>query len=134
MMWFSEIEDKVLNFVRYELAKKSGAKYPGLNVTSTSKDDKPDKFPTLYIHELSPIETGNDLNNVTVNAVLSTFEIQIWTDTNEPECKEIMSDAINAMKKMRFSVTMFPNVMTTNNTPFAIARFRRMIGSGDQLY
>ena len=133
-MWFAEIEDKVVNFVRYELATKRNAKYPKLNVTSASADDNPSTFPTLYIHELSPMETGQTLEGTDVNAIMSTFEIQVFTNTNEPDCKKIVSDAIGAMKQLRFSVTMFPNVLTKNNTQIAIARFRRVIGCNDVLY
>ena len=128
--WFAEIEDKVFTFVQYEMKKK----HPELNCTTVVANDTPSTFPTLYIHELSPAEMGNDLDNTTINAVLSTMEIQVWTNTKETDCKKIISDAIAVMKQLRYSVSMFQNVTTLSNTQMGIARFRRVVGQGDKLY
>lgn len=130
MMWYSEIESKIFTLVEYEMKKK----YPDLNCTTVSKDDNPAQFPTLYLHEIQPVEVGNDLDNADVNAIMETIEIQVWTNSNEYTCRNIISDAISVMKTMRFNITMLPNVQTVNNTQYAIARFRRVIGSEDELY
>ena len=128
--WYSEIENKVLTYVKAYMKEE----YPDIDVTSKAYDVYPTEFPALYLHELSPVETGQDLDNTTVNAVLSTIEIQVFTDGTETDCRKIMTDAISLMKKLRFNVVTFPDVLTNNNIAFAVARFRRVIGSGDALY
>ena len=132
MNWFANIEESVLTQLDYMLAQRTDAPYPNLVVTSANQNQVT-AFPTLYIHELSPVEAGNDLNNQTINAVLETIEIQIWTNETEAECRQLMSSAILEMKRMRFNCTAFPNIQTDNKIAFGIARFRRMIGSGDTL-
>lgn len=132
MNWFANIEESVLTQLDYMLAQRTDAPYPSLVVTSANQNQVT-AFPTLYIHELSPVEAGNDLNNQTINAVLETIEIQIWTNETEAECRQLMSAAILEMKRMRFNCTAFPNIQTDNKIAFGIARFRRMIGSGDTL-
>ena len=126
--WFLKVLPNVFTQVEYMLAKK----YPKLNCT-TKSESTITRFPTLYLHELQPIEEGQDLVNDGVTAVLTTMEIQVWSNINETECKEILTDAILEMKRFGFSVTMFPSVQTDNKIAWGAVRFRRMIGAGDAL-
>ena len=130
--WFSEIESRVFTQISYMLTERDDAPYPDLKCTTVSQNTVVN-FPTLYLHELQPVEAGNDLDNTTVNAVLSTIEIQVWSNESEKHCKDILTAAIVEMKRLRFNVTMFPNVTTDNKIAWGVARFRRMIGAGDSL-
>lgn len=130
--WFAEIESKVFTQVSYMLAEKTEAPFPDLNCTTVSQNTVV-KFPTLYLHELQPVEAGNDLNNASINAVLSTIEIQVWSNESEKKCKDILTAAILEMKRLRYNVTLFPNVTTDSKIAWGVARFRRMIGNGDSL-
>ena len=128
-MWWNEIEDKVFTYVKTKIKKK----YSKLTCTTKGDNTSDVKMPTLYLHEMTPVETGNDLDNTTVNAVISTIEIVVYTNTTESECKAMMGEAISLMKELRFNVVTFPDVITQNNVAIAVARFRRVIGSGDKL-
>ena len=130
--WFLKVLPNVFTQVEYMLATRGDAPYPKLNCT-TKSENTVTKFPTLYLHELQPVEDGHDLVNDGVNAVLSTMEVQVWSNVNETECRAILSDAILEMKRFGFSVTMFPNVQTDNKISWGAARFRRMIGAGDTI-
>lgn len=130
--WFSEIESKVFTQLEYMLASRKDAPFPKLKCTTVSQNEIT-YFPTLYLHELQPIEEGMDLTNKTVNAVLSTIEIQVWTNTNELDCKNILTAAILEMKRLGFNVTMFPSITTDSKIRWGVARFRRMIGSCDEI-
>ena len=130
-LWFSDLESKFFTRIKYELCLKDGAPYPGLNCTATSTSDTPTKFPTLYFHELDPAEQGQDITGQTVNAVMETIEMQVFSNKSEKECKDIISAAIGVLKDMCFSVPMFPNPQTKNKISFAIARCRRLIAQGD---
>lgn len=130
--WFSQIEEAILTQLDYMLAQRQDAPFPNLVCTSANQNQLT-AFPTMYVHELEPIETGNDLENQTVNAVIETIEIQCWTNETEAECRRLMAAAIVEMKRMRFNCTAFPNIQTDNKIAFGIARFRRVIGSGDTL-
>lgn len=130
--WFAEIEAKVFTQIEYMLALKTDAPYPDLKCTTVSQNTVVN-FPTLYLHELQAVEAGHDLYNSTVNAVISTIEIQVWSNENEKKCKDILSTAIVEMKKLRYNVIMFPDVVTDRNIAWGVARFRRMVGSDDTI-
>ena len=130
--WFAEIESKVFTTISYMLSERKDAPFPKLKCTTVSQNEIT-YFPTLYLHELQPVEAGMDLTNKTVNAVLSTIEIQVWTNTKELDCKNILTAAILEMKKMGFNVTMFPSITTDSKIRWGVARFRRMIGSCDEI-
>lgn len=130
--WFAEIESRVFTQVSYMLTEKEDAPYPNMKCTTVSQNTIT-QFPTLYLHEIQPVETGNDLVNQSVNAVVFTFEIQVWDNTSEKECKDILTASILEMKRLGFSVTMFPNVTTNSKIAWGVARFRRMIGAEDTL-
>lgn len=130
--WFAEIESNVFTQVSYMLAERTDAPYPELNCTTVSQNTVV-HFPTLYLHELQPVEAGNDLVNESVNAVLSTIEIQVWSNVSENDCKDIITAAVLEMKRLGYNVTMFPSVQTDSKIAWGAARFRRMVGSCDSL-
>ena len=131
--WYAEIESTVFTIVQYNLKVKSEAEYPNLKCTTALRNELPSEFPTLYLHELSPLEQGQDLENDHINSVLHTVEIKVFSNKSEKEVKDIMTAAIAEMKKLRYSVVVFPDPTTTNNTSSGVARFRRTISDGDIL-
>jgi len=131
--WYSKIESTVISQVEYMLKARANAPYPNLNITSKNQETIPASFPTMYIHELDPIERGQDLNNVTVNAILHTMEIQVWTNEGQSKCKSILTAAITELKRMRYNIIMFPTVKTNEGIAWGVFRARRTIGAGDKL-
>lgn len=128
-MEFSQILSRVFTQVSYQLKKK----YSGLNCTTKGENLGEAKFPTLYMRELQALEIGNDLENATINAIQCTIEIQVFTKNDETKCKEIINAAVVEMKRFRFNVTAMPIVDTRDTVSTGIARFRRVVGSGDTL-
>ena len=127
--WYLQVQSKVFTQIQYMMKKK----YSKLNCTTKNENGLPAEFPTLYLHELDPIERGQDLTNETVNAVLSTIEIQVWTNTTEDDCRKIMAEAVNQMKKLQFNIIGMPFVMTSDKISHGVMRGRRMVGNGDKL-
>lgn len=128
-MEFNEILSRVFTQVSYMMKKK----YPALNYTTKGENVGNAQFPTLYMRELPAVEMANDLDNTTINAVLCTIEIQVFTKNDESACKQIINDAVLEMKRFRFNVTAMPIIETEDYISFGVARFRRMVGSGDTL-
>lgn len=132
--WYSDIESTIYTLLEYQLVDKSNAPYPKLNCTTSSRVESIDNisdFPTLYIHLLPPTETGNDLFNQDVVAIRATIELQVFSDKSESECRKIITSCIKEMKKLRFNVSLFPDPQTADKKYYAIARFNRIIASGD---
>ena len=128
-MEFSQILSRIFTQVSYMMKKK----YSTLNCTTKGENLGDAKLPTLYMRELPAIETANDLDNTTVNSILCTIEIQVFTKNDETLCKALMNDAVVEMKRFRFNVTAMPVVETQDTVSKGVARFRRMVGSGDIL-
>lgn len=131
--WFAEIESTVYTIVQYHLKTKRDAPFPNLTCTTASTSEMPSKFPTLYLHELAPLEQGQDLENTEINSILHSVEIQVFSNKSETEVRNILAAAISEMKKLRYSVTLFPDPTTINNVSSAVVRFRRAIAKGDSL-
>lgn len=132
--WYMEIESNIFTLLQYILVKKDDAPFPELNCTTSSQNESVEGvsvFPTLYVHLLPPIETGQTLYNKEITAVRATFELQVYSDKSEAECRKIMTRCIQEMKELRFNVSMFPDPQTVNKKYFAISRFTRIVASGD---
>lgn len=127
--WYMQIQSKVLTQVEYMMKKK----YPKLICTTKNENGQPAKFPTLFLHELQSIEQGQDLTNETVNAVLSTIEIQVWTNTTETDCRNIIAEAVNQMKLLQYNITGMPIVEVNDKIAWGVVRCRRMVGNADKL-
>lgn len=129
--WYSQIESSIFTYLQYMMKNKPNAPYSRLNCTTKSQSTKPSEFPTLYIHNLNPVEMAQDLENDEVNALLSTIEIQVFSNVSEKEANDIMTTAISLMKKNRWNVTMFPDPQTSDKISYAIARFRKLVTESD---
>ena len=101
--------------------------------TNSDRADTVPKFPTVYIHEMPGMETGEDLQGDTINAVWSSFQIEVTTNTKMNDAKEVMNEVVRIMKTMRFQVIATPEFQNTDSTYRRVARFRRMIADDDIL-
>lgn len=130
-MWTSDISSIVFTRVKVQFSGTIKAKYPDLYFTNSDKTQATPKFPTVYVHEVGSIEQGQDLDNTGINAVLSTFQIEVIDSKNQARANEIMGEIVRIMKGMRFSITAMPEFQNTDSTYRSVARFRRMISEND---
>lgn len=133
--WYEKIESYILTILKYELVQKLLAPYPKLTCTTSNQEESLDlvgDFPTMYVHMLPPYEVGRDLTNVTVNGINCTFELTVYSDKSEKECRQIITAGIQQMKKLHFNVETFPDPRTSDKKYIAIARLNRVIASGDR--
>lgn len=132
-MWTSDISSIVFTRIKVLFSSTIKAKYPDLYFTNSDKTQTTSKFPTVYVHEVGSIEQGQDLNNTSINAVLSTFQIDVIDSQSQARANEVMGEVVRIMKGMRFSITAMPEFQNTESDYRSVARFRRMIGAGDTL-
>lgn len=129
----SDISSIVFTMVKVHFSSTIKAKYPDLYFTNSDKTQTTSRFPTIYIHEIGSIEQGQNLNNTEINAVLSTFQVDVIDNQSQTRANEIMDEVLRIMKVMRFSIIAMPEFQNTDSDYRSIARFRRMIGAGDKL-
>jgi hypothetical protein len=106
--------------------------YPNLNITDDDKQLEKPSFPTVFVQDIGGAEQGQDIEGKSVNAVLSTIQIDVVDNEKRSNVREVMSEMIRIMKSMGYSITTTANFeRTTDNTYRMVARFRRMIGYND---
>lgn len=127
------LESQVITRIKTQFSQKMKDRYPNLKFTNSDRADTVPKFPTVYIHEMPGMETGEDLQGDTINAVWSSFQIEVTTNTKMNDAKEVMNEVVRIMKTMRFQVIATPEFQNTDSTYRRVARFRRMIADGDIL-
>lgn len=125
-----EIESIVRTQLKVRVPKLTENKYPNMSFTSEVSDKVP-SFPNVYIHEVGQSELGNTISNDEVHAVRSTIQIEVSTNTNKADARNVTNACILALKRLRYSVTMLPIYQKDNNIHRFVFRARRVIGSGD---
>lgn len=132
-MWTSDVCNIVFTRIKTHATKSLGARYPNIYFTTSDKIQAEPRFPSILVKELGSIEQGQDLNNTSINAVLSTFQIDVIDSQSQARANEVMDEVVRIMKGMRFSITAMPEFQNTDSDYRSVARFRRMIGAGDTL-
>lgn len=127
--WYSQIQSIIFTKVQYMLKKT----YPTLKCTTKSQNETPASFPTLYLHEMQPVEVGQDLTNETVNAIRSTIEIQVWTNTTDLDCRNILDSAVTEMKNLHYNISALPVIESQDRLSWGVIRCTRIIGSADEI-
>lgn len=133
MSWYMEIEETVFSYVTFKLKKKGINVFCTTEIAKTSVDSNgnPTMFPTIYLHELQSKEVGQDLTNTSVNAVLSTIEIQVFTKSKEDNQK-YCGEVAEIMKELQYNATGLPIINNMGEYYLGASRYRRVIGSADR--
>lgn len=132
-MNLENIEASVLSRLKNKFPSSMKTKYPDANFTTDDRVPDEPKFPTIYVHEMGSVEEGQDLEGLTINAVMSTIQVDVKDNKSMNNVSDVMSYVVKTMKTMRYEVVTMPEFSNTQSVHRKVARFRRMIGSGDVL-
>jgi hypothetical protein len=108
-----------------------------LKDASQTYQSSPPVFPSMFFNQIGNDGTADDLDN-TENAVNTTVEITFYDNstTKLTTCKNLMATADTKMRSMGFRRVFGPqqitNIADTTICRY-IARYNRVIGSGDTL-
>ena len=133
--WIFDIQDKIYSRLEAVCIAKLVGSYPNINVTMDNNVSAKPQFPNVYLHFLSPIEIGKDLDGQDLNAIYLTAQIEV-TVTKAQEisvANEVSQVVVDCMKEMRFSATL-PEFVNTDTEYRTVSRFSRTIGNADILY
>lgn len=138
-IWAYENETKVLGILNSYAIPKLRKKFPKMKwqqgVTITNLESRLSKptFPTNYVHELPGTEQGRTLDGQNINGVLTTFEVQTFTNTSQYDAKIMLAIVADVFKAMRFEATSMPEFKSEEKVYRSVARFRRILGANDRL-
>lgn len=133
MEWYENIFPSILTRLKVESKKALGSTFTDLEVTDEIVTPTNPSFPTILAVELPNAEQGNDLVNVDIVALMYGVQIEVTDNKKQANTKRVMNEVIKIMKSMGFSVLSMPEITYTNNVYRSVARFRRIIASGDNL-
>lgn len=137
--WAYENETKVLGILNSYAIPNLRKKFPNMKwkqgVTITNLESRLSKptFPTIYVHELPGTEKGQTLDGQNINGVLTTFEVQTFTNTSQYDAKIMLAIVADVFKNMRFEATPMPEFKSDGTVYRSVARFRRILGANDRL-
>lgn len=131
--WFYNLESKIFTILKTRITKNLKSKYPDIFCTRSGRVNSEPVFPTVYIHELPGIETGEDLDNTGINAILETLQVDVTTNQSMQDCTWVMMEVMSQLKALRFNMTAMPTYLIEDNIYRGIVRARRLIGSDDSL-
>lgn len=131
-LWFASLSGVI--FTQFKQRFKSlvtTTEYRKIKFTNTNSEIVPSHFPTIYLREADPVEDGNTLDGATINAIVETIQVEVYTNAQEKDTRTLMNKAILVMKQMRFGVATMPIYTTDHEMKHGVARFRRIIGADD---
>ena len=130
-MWTTNIQNTVLTRIKAEGNKQLKSKYPDIRFTTSSKTQTNPKFPTVYVKRMQGAERGQTLDGQSVNAILSSFQIEVADNVSDDRAQEVADVVYEIMKSMRFQVLGEPIADNTDSEYRNIARYQRLIGAND---
>lgn len=128
--WFLTLKSVLFTHFEKRVRDILNGAYKDIYFTIEDSNTEPTKFPSVLFAELTPLETGNNLENVSVNAVWETIQVTVYSNQRS-DVKKIMDACVVAMKALRFNITGFPIYETNHDVKFGVARFRRIIAEHD---
>lgn len=128
-----DIESIVFSRIKEKATSKLKTKYPDISLTTSDKVANNPKFPNVYVHMMGSKEIGHDLENITINGVLVTFQIETTDNKSQTRAKDVMNEVVRIVKEMRFDIIVMPEMKNTDSTYRCVMRCRRTIGSLDVL-
>lgn len=130
-MWTTDIVYKVFAKIKVECSKKLKSKYPDIYFTKESKVLKDAQFPTVYLKRMQGAERAQDLEGTSLNGVLSTFQVEVTTNTNDEEAQEVADVVCQIMKSMGYRMLGEPFPDNTGDTHRNVSRYQREIDYTD---
>lgn len=129
--WAVDLDTMIYSIFKTALTEKLGEKYPDMYITTLAKTPSTPKFPTIYFHPLSGVETGQTLVNDGINAVNYSVQIEVTVTESQQEARNISAEVLNVMKSLQFNVIAMPLMSEGEDTYITTSRFRRIIGAND---
>lgn len=133
--WIYMLRSKIFSRIKNEFSNKLKTKYKmtSNNFSTVGSSNTPAVFPFVYVQMLPALEKGQDLIGTSINAGLFTFQIDVTDNKSQERTNEVAFEILRIMKSMGFEVISMPSFEDTKDTHRSTARYRRLIGDGDNL-
>lgn len=135
VMWMIDLEPKLFAIIKSKALPRLIKDFPKIKFTSSDSNfSSTANFPCVYIHTLPGTEIGTDLTNESINGVLYSMQIEVYTDSSQTDARKVMGVIVGVLKELRFTINSIPEFDNLSNVYRQIVRCRRIIGAGDVFY
>jgi hypothetical protein len=128
--------DNVFYTIRYKVKEKfTKYKLTDENFGKYLINGKKPKFPYVLVHRLPGLEVGHTLDKTGVNGILTTFQIEVFSNDSEDVCDKISSYIADIMVgDLMFEMVgePYPDYTSTDEYRY-VSRYRRVVGASDSL-
>ena len=133
--WIMDIPSIVFSRLKMEFPQKTKDKLgmTDKNFSTVSATSKTAVFPFVFVSLISASEQGQTLVGEGLNAGMFSFQVDVIDNQSQNRAREVMTEIMQIMKRMRFDAFDMPTFESTEDTHRCTSRFRRMIGSLDSL-
>jgi hypothetical protein len=124
--------------VFYNISTKVKEKFPEMTDENFGKylvNNKKPTFPYVLVHRLPGSEVGHTLDKTGVNGILTTFQIEVFSNDSEDVCDKISSYIADIMVgDLMFEMVgePYPDYTSTDEYRY-VSRYRRVVGASDSL-
>lgn len=130
---FWDYESMVTTRLTYELGKEYATRFPDLQVVTDDLITRPSKWPTVWVRAIQNVERDRDLEGDVINAVMSTFQIEVYDNANQENAKMVGNSVTAIMKSLCFDGIQLMEKDTVSGVYRCIGRYRRYIHRDDTL-
>ena len=133
--WYMMIPLMVFTKLKQKFSQTIKDKYSmtDKNFSTVGSSDTPAVFPFVYFNSLPASEQGRDLEGISVNGALFSFQIDVYSNKTQSETRNVMKEVTRVMKSMGFEINSMPSFESTKEVHRMTARFRRSIDENDYL-
>jgi hypothetical protein len=132
-MWNDAIKSKIFTTIKVKCKTKFSLTDSNFGTNLISKTTP--KFPYICIHRLPGSEVGHTLDKTGVNGILTTYQVDVYSNDKESTCDEISGYIADIMVgDFMFKMTMepYPDYSSTDEYRY-VSRYQRVIGASDTL-
>lgn len=124
---------KVFTHLQMVGREKLSKRYPNINFTTSDRAATKPKFPTVYVKKLQGSARGRTLEDTKVNGILTTFQIEVTTNTNQSDAENAANVVADIMIDMGFDMMGEPLPDNSADVYRNVSRWQRLIGYNDIL-
>lgn len=132
-MWSTMIKSKVFTNIQRKGKEKLQKKYPNINFTTSGRTTTKPKFPNVYIKKMQGKAIGQTLEDAKINGVISSFQIDVTTNTNQNDADNVADVIANIMIDMGYDMIGEPFPDDSEDVYRNTSRWQRPIGYNDIL-
>lgn len=132
-MWATLIKSKVFTNIQRKGREKLQKKYPNINFTTSGRTATKPKFPNVYVQKMQGKAIGKTLEDAKVNGVISSFQIDVTTNTNQNDADNVADVIADIMIDMGYDMIGDPFPDDSEDVYRNTSRWQMTIGYNDKL-